>query len=131
MLAGGHGWEDMLYIDFEDRRLEGFTADDFNLILECHQEMYGKRPMLFLDEIQNIDGWQKFARNLADKKYSVFITGSNAKMLSKEIMSALGGRYIPVEVYPFSFTEYLDYLGIPHDELALEATESTPRFIKA
>lgn len=131
MLAGGHGWEDMLYIDFEDRRLEGFTADDFNLILECHQEMYGKRPMLFLDEIQNIDGWQKFARNLADKKYSVFITGSNAKMLSKEIMSALGGRYIPMEVYPFCFTEYLDYLGIPHDELALEATESKARFMKA
>ena len=131
MLAGGNGWEDMLYIDFEDRRLEGFTSDDFNLILECHQEMYGKRPMLFLDEIQNIDGWQKFARNLADKKYSVFITGSNAKMLSKEIMSALGGRYIPVEVYPFSFTEYLDYLGIPHDELALEATESKARFMKA
>lgn len=131
MLADGHGWEDMLYLDFEDQRLEGFTADDFNLILECHQEMYGKRPMLFLDEIQNIDGWQKFARNLADKKYSVFITGSNAKMLSKEIMSALGGRYIPVEVYPFSFTEYLDFLAIPHDNLALEATESRARFMKA
>lgn len=131
MLAEGHGWEDMLYLDFEDQRLEGFTADDFNLILECHQEMYGKRPMLFLDEIQNIDGWQKFARNLADKKYSVFITGSNAKMLSKEIMSALGGRYIPVEVYPFSFTEYLDYLAIPHDKFALEATESRAQFMKA
>lgn len=130
MLADGHGWEDMLYLDFEDQRLEGFTADDFNLILECHQEMYGKRPMLFLDEIQNIDGWQKFARNLADKKYSVFITGSNAKMLSKEIMSALGGRYIPVEVYPFSFTEYLDYLKIPYNEMSLEATESRARFMK-
>lgn len=131
MLSDGHGWEDMLYVDFEDRRLEGFTADDFNLILECHQEMYGKRPMLFLDEIQNIDDWQKFARNLADKKYSVFITGSNAKMLSREIMSALGGRYIPVEVYPFSFTEYLSYLGIPYKGLALEATESRARFMKA
>ena len=131
MLADGHGWEDMLYLDFEDRRLEGFTADDFNLILECHQEMYGKRPMLFLDEIQNIDGWQKFARNLADKKYSVFVTGSNAKMLSKEIIAALGGRYIPVEVYPFCFTEYLDYLGIPHNGLALDATESKARFMKA
>ncbi len=131
MLAAGHGWEDMLYIDFEDRRLEGFTAEDFNLILECHQEMYGKRPMLFLDEIQNVDGWPKFARNLADKKYKVFITGSNAKMLSKEIMSALGGRYVPVEVYPYSFTEYLDYLGIPHDEMSLVATESKARFMKA
>ena len=131
LLAAGKGWDEMLYLDFEDTRLDGFTADDFNLILECHQEMYGKRPMLFLDEIQNVDGWQKFARNLADKKYSVFITGSNAKMLSKEIMSALGGRYLPVEVYPFSFKEYLSYTGVAYDDLALTATESKARFMKA
>ena len=131
MLDAGHQWEDMLYLDFEDTRLEGFSAEDFNLILECHQEMYGKRPMLFLDEIQNIDGWQKFARNLADKKYSVFITGSNAKMLSKEIMAELGGRYLPTEVYPFSFKEYLSYTNVPFDELALTATESKARFMKA
>ena len=87
--------------------------------------------MLFLDEIQNIDGWQKFARNLADKKYDVFITGSNARMLSKEIMSELGGRYLPVEVYPFSFKEYLSYIGVPYDELSLTATESKARFMKA
>lgn len=131
LLAEGKGWDEMLYLDFEDTRLVGFTADDFNLILECHQEMYGKRPMLFLDEIQNVDGWQKFARNLADKKYSVFITGSNAKMLSKEIMAALGGRYLPVEVYPFSFKEYLSYTGVAYDDLALTATESKARFMKA
>ena len=131
MLNAGHQWEDMLYLDFEDTRLEGFSAEDFNLILECHQEMYGKRPMLFLDEIQNIEGWQKFARNLADKKYSVFITGSNAKMLSKEIMAELGGRYLPTEVYPFSFKEYLSYTNIPFDELALTATESKAQFMKA
>jgi predicted AAA+ superfamily ATPase len=131
MLANGHKWDEMLYLDFEDSRLEGFTSDDFNLILECHQEMYGTRPMLFLDEIQNIDGWQKFARNLADRKYSAFITGSNAKMLSKEIMSALGGLFLPVEVYPFSFNEYLDCTGIKHDKLSLTATESRARFMKA
>ena len=131
LLAEGRGWNEMLYLDFEDTRLEGFSADDFNLILECHQEMYGKRPMLFLDEIQNVDGWQKFARNLADKKYSVFITRSNAKMLSKEIMAALGGRYLPVEVYPFSFKEYLSYTGVAYDDLALTATESKARFMKA
>ncbi len=131
MLSEGHGWEDMLYLDFEDARLEGFSADDFNLILECHQEMYGKRPMLFLDEIQNIEGWQKFARNLADKKYSVFITGSNAKMLSREIMADLGGRYLPVEVYPLSFEEYLTYTQVPYDELSLTATESKARFMRA
>ena len=131
LLADGKGWDEMLYLDFEDTRLEGFSADDFNLILECHQEMYGKRPMLFLDEIQNVDGWQKFARNLADKKYSVFITGSNAKMLSKEIMAALGGRFLPVEVYPFSFKEYLSYTGVAYNDLALMATESKARFMKA
>ena len=131
MLDDGHSWADMLYLDFEDTRLEGFTADDFNLILECHQEMYGRRPMLFFDEMQNIEGWQKFARNLADKKYSVFITGSNAKMLSKEIMVALGGRYLPVEVYPFCFQEFLSYVQIPYDELSLTATESKGRFMSA
>lgn len=131
MLNEGHDWADMLYIDFEDTRLDGFTAEDFNLILECHQEIYGKRPMLFLDEIQNIDGWQKFARNLADKKYSVFITGSNAKMLSREIMSDLGGRYLPVEVYPLSFKEYLSYTQVPFDELSLTATESKALFMNA
>ena len=131
MLDEGHHWDEMLYLDFEDSRLEGFAAEDFNLILECHQEMYGKRPMLFLDEIQNIEGWQKFARNLADKKYSVFITGSNAKMLSQEIMAELGGRYLPVEVYPFSFAEYLSFIQVPFDTLALTATESKARFMKA
>lgn len=131
MLSEGHGWEDMLYLDFEDARLENFTMEDFNLILECHQEMYGKRPMLFLDEIQNIEGWQKFARNLADKKYSVFITGSNAKMLSREIMADLGGRYLPVEVYPLSFKEYLSYTQVKFDEWSLETTESKAHFMRA
>lgn len=131
MLDTGHHWDEMLYLDFEDSRLEGFSAEDFNLILECHQEIYGKRPMLFFDEMQNIEGWQKFARNLADKKYSVFITGSNAKMLSKEIMAELGGRYLPIEVYPFSFMEYLSYTKVPFDTLSLTATESKARFMKA
>lgn len=131
MLKTGHQWDEMLYLDFEDTRLDSFTSEDFNLILECHQEMYGKRPMLFLDEIQNVDGWQKFARNLADKKYSVYITVSNAKMLSREIMSTLGGRYLAIEVYPFSFKEYLSFLSVPFDELSLSATESKACFMKA
>ncbi len=131
MLAQGHTWADMLYIDFEDIRLEGFSQEDFNLILECHQEMYGRRPMLFLDEIQNIPGWDKFARNLADRKYKAFLTGSNAKMLSKDVMSTLGGRYVPVEVYPFNFKEYLTFKQIPFDEMALSATETRAAFYAA
>lgn len=131
LLREGHKWDEMLYLDFEDTRLESFTSDDFNLILECHAELYGTRPKLFLDEIQNVEGWQKFARNLADKKYTVFITGSNAKMLSKEIMGELGGRYLPIEVYPLSFQEYLSFSGIPFDEKILIATDTRAKFMKA
>ncbi len=131
MLASGHTWAEMLYLDFEDIRLEGFSSSDFNMILECHQEMYGCRPMLFLDEIQNVSGWEKFARNLADRKFSAFITGSNARMLSEEVMSSLGGRYVPVEVYPFDLPECLSFRKIPYDGMAMSATESRAAFFAA
>lgn len=131
LLSSGKDWSDMLYLSFEDDRLDNFEMADFDLILQAHSEMYGKRPMLFLDEIQNIDGWEKFARRLADSKYSVWITGSNAKMLSSEIMSTLGGRYIPEEVYPYSFREYLDVHGIKCDELSLLALESRSAVVRS
>lgn len=130
MLAEGYGWEDILYLNFEDDRLADFKSEDFELILECHAEMYDKRPMLFLDEVQNIDGWEKFARRLADAKYKVWITGSNAKMLSSEIMTTLGGRYLPTEVYPYSYQEYLRIKEVPYDENSLLATESRAKMLR-
>ena len=131
LLAEGHSWADMLYLNFEDDRLADFKAEDFELILECHAEMYDKRPMLFLDEVQNIDGWEKFARRLADAKYKVWITGSNAKMLSSEIMTTLGGRYLSTEVYPYSFQEFLKIKEVPYDENTLLSTESRARMLRA
>ena len=131
MLAEGHGWEDMLYLNFEDDRLADFKSEDFELILECHAEMYNKRPMLFLDEVQNIDGWEKFARRLADAKYKVWITGSNAKMLSSEIMTTLGGRFLSTEVYPYSFQEFLKIKEVPYDENSLLATESRAKMLRS
>ena len=131
MLQDGHTWNDMLYLSFEDERLDGFDSADFNSILESHIEMGGsEKPMLFLDEIHNIAGWEKFARRLADSKYSVWITGSNAKMLSKEIMTTLGGRYLPVEVYPYSFTEYLNAREIPYDDNTLLSTIGKSIFMR-
>ena len=131
LLREGHGWEEMLYLSFEDERLEGFASEDFNAILECHIEMTGNdNPMLFFDEIHNIDGWEKFARRMADSKKTVWITGSNAKMLSNEIMTTLGGRYIPIEVYPFSFREYLRSRGIPYDEPTLMSTTGKSLFMR-
>jgi len=124
MLSKGHSWKEIVYVNFEDDRLIGFDVSDFDKILECHAEMSDKRPTLFLDEIQNIDGWEKFARRVADQKYDVWITGSNAKMLSSEMMSTLGGRYMTIEVYPYSFAEFLDVQQVARDKHALLATGS-------
>ena len=101
--------EDILYINFEDERIASIRSEELNLILEAYHEMYGNKPLIYLDEIQNVVGWEKFARRLADSQYKVFITGSNAQMLSKEIYTTLGGRYIAMEIFPFSFPEYLQY----------------------
>ncbi len=130
LLAQGHKWDEMLYLSFEDERLENFDTDDFNRLLECHQEMYGKRPMLFLDEIQNIDCWHKFARRMADSQYTIFITGSNAKMLSGEINTTLGGRFLIAEVYPYSFKEYLAVHQVPTAELDTLSTEGRTKVIR-
>lgn len=130
LLINGKQWDEILYLNFEDERLENFTAEDFNRLLECHQEMYGKRPMLFLDEIQNIDGWERFARRMADAKYTIYITGSNAKMLSKEINSALGGRFLTYEVYPYSFKEYVNVHRVsvlPNDLISTEGRSDVVR----
>ena len=99
----------IVYVNFEDERLLEITSDDLNIILEIGIELSGtaNRPYLFFDEIQNIDGWEKFVRRMADMKYRIDITGSNSKMLSNEIASTLGGRFVILNVYPYSFSEYL------------------------
>lgn len=103
--------EDILYINFEDERIGSIKSEDLGLIIDAYAELYDRKPLVYLDEIQNISGWEKFARRLVDSKYRVMITGSNAKMLSKEISTVLGGRYVPREVFPFSFDEFLKFRG--------------------
>ena len=130
LLSLGVGWDEMLYINFEDERLVGMCVDDLNLLLEVHLEMYGKKPILFLDEIQNIAGWDKFARRMADTKHRVYITGSNAKMLSGDVQTTLGGRYITVDVYPYNFREYLTANGMELTPTSLVATESKAEILR-
>ncbi len=112
LLAAGHSLEELVYIDFDDERLIEMTADDFDVILQTYKSVYSHQPILLFDEIQNITGWEHFARRLANQKYDVFITGSNAKMLSRDIHTTLGGRYMDAHVYPYSFAEYLGAQGI-------------------
>ena len=112
MLASGYLLEDMVYINFDDERLMGMTADELDLILQAYQSVYNRTPVLFFDEIQNVEGWEHFARRLANKKYHVYITGSNAKMLSRDIQTILGGRFLDALNYPYTFAEYLEAKGV-------------------
>lgn len=109
LMNDGISSSQIVYVNFEDERLLEIGVDDLNTILELGIEFSGskEKPYLFLDEIQNVDGWEKFVRRVADMKYRINITGSNSKMLSKEIASTLGGRFMIVNVFPYSFKEYL------------------------
>lgn len=122
LISSGVDWNQICYVNFEDDRLMEFTNRDFDDIIESAHEFTDKKIYYFFDEIQNIDGWERFARRLADHKEQVYITGSNAKMLSSEMEERLGGRYISMMIMPFSFSEALDYKHRPHDADALLTT---------
>ena len=108
--------DESIFINFEDPRLAGFDIGDFNKLHEIALEMGCNA--YFFDEIQNVDKWENFVRFKLDEGFKVFITGSNASMLSKELGTKLTGRHVSKELFPFSFTEYLRFLG-------LEKTEQT------
>ena len=123
LIANGIDWKQIIYINFEDERLDEFTATDFNDIVSVQSELSDKKGYFFLDEVQNIEGWEKFARRLADFKEHTFITGSNAKMLSSEIEERLGGRYLTKYITPYNFAEFLRAKKIDFSESALLTTK--------
>ena len=101
--------ENAYYMNFDDDRLVQFTISDFQGLLELFIELFGEQKTVYFDEVQNIAGWERFVRRLHDYGYKIFVTGSNATMLSRELGTHLSGRYITHELYPFSFAEYLRY----------------------
>lgn len=100
------------YFNFDDSRLASFKLEDFQKLQECFVELFGEQHTYYFDEIQNIEGWERFVRRLYNAGNKVVITGSNARMLSRELGTHLTGRYIQVEIYPFSFGEYLLMQGV-------------------
>lgn len=112
LLADGIDLHRIVFVNFDDERLLEMTASDFDLIIQVYESMYADEPILFFDEIQNIKGWENFARRLANEKYHVFITGSNAKMLSRDVATVLGERYLTRSVFPYSFKEFLMANGV-------------------
>ena len=111
------------FINFDDDRLINFTIRDFQVLYEVFLELFGEQKTFFFDEIQNIEGWERFVRRLHDKGNKVYITGSNASMLSKELGTRLTGRYIQYELFPFSFNEFLKFEKIDVEEKDFFTTE--------
>lgn len=107
LLKMGHTMDEIIYVNLDDERLYDIALEDLDLILQAHYQLNDCKPIIFLDEIQNIPHWEHFARRLANEQYRVYLTGSNAKMLSSEVATTLGGRYMIQEVYPYSLSEYL------------------------
>lgn len=94
------------YVDFDDERLAELRAEHLNDILEVLYKIYGDFDYLFLDEIQNVEGWHLFVNRMLRKKMHVVVTGSNAKLLSGELATHLSGRNKEIPLFPFSFKEY-------------------------
>lgn len=100
------------YINFDDEKLANLTADDLNDVLEVLYEVYGNFKCVLLDEVQNITGWELFVNRLQRQGFNIIVTGSNARLLSKELSTHLTGRHITLELLPFSFVEFLKYHNV-------------------
>jgi uncharacterized protein len=131
-LAQGTAREGLLYFSFEDERLAGMISADLNLLVEEYYHLYPewrdrRRVVFFLDEIQNVPGWEAFARRLLDtEQVELFVSGSSARLLSREVATSMRGRAMEALVHPFSFREYLRHRGrVP--ELPLERLPKAAR----
>jgi len=114
ILQGSAGITDILYVNFEDERITPIKAENLQDMLDAYFELYDGKPdpFVFLDEVQNVSGWDRFVRRLSDAGFRVFITGSNSRMLAREIATSLRGRTITYEVFPFSFREFVGLRGV-------------------
>ena len=114
------GFEAFHYINFDDDRLMDFSVTDFStLVLICEKIDPGTK-VIFIDEIQNIPGWERFIRRIHDEGWKVYLTGSNANLLSAELGTHLTGRYMKITLFPFSFQEVLRFRSVPVDRITTQ-----------
>ena len=116
------------YVNLDDDRLADMKTEDLNTVLSCVYQIYGTDiPYLVLDEIQNVDGWYLFVNRLLRTDLHIFVTGSNAKLLSGELATHLTGRYNEIHLYPFSFSEYCNYHQIDIQGITTKAEAERKR----
>ncbi|MCX6037226.1 MAG: ATP-binding protein [Chloroflexi bacterium] len=111
------GKDAFYYLDFEDDRFLGFQAEDANDLYQVLVELFGERKVFVTDEVQNIPGWEHFVRRFMEMGFKFYISGWNASLLSRELGTRLTGRYVPIELFPFSFGEFLQFRAQPIPDL--------------
>ncbi|MBN2648954.1 MAG: ATP-binding protein [Prolixibacteraceae bacterium] len=121
--------EEILFIDFEDERLLALNAlDNYDVIIDSYKVLYPEiTPVIFFDEIQNLNNWHLYLKRIHVRGYKLFVTGSNAHMISSEIATYLKGRSIETKIYPFSFPEFLQIKNIKVE--ANDLIVNQPKFI--
>lgn len=106
-----------IYINFDDERLFGLKVENLQIVYETALSLKPNFDTLIFDEIQNVDGWELFINRLQRKGLQIWVTGSNSKLLSRELATHLTGRAFPIEIYPFSFREWLRARQVSWDSL--------------
>ncbi len=117
-----YGIDEVYYLNFDDERLVSLKCEDMNRVMEVLHILFGDKKVIFLDEIQNLEGWERFVARLYNQGYKIYITGSNARLLSSELATLLTGRYVEIELFPFSFREFLIYKGFHIDDMVKQKT---------
>jgi len=126
-LAATLGADAYYYVNFEDERFLGFAAEDANDLVGLLAEVFGERRVLVIDEVQNVAGWERFVRRFMDMGLKIYVTGSNASLLSRDLGTRLTGRYVPIELFPFSFTEFVRFRGYTLPDAGRQKTMDAAR----
>lgn len=109
-----------VFCNFEDTRLFGFSPDDFPRFIDCVGTLFPAVPAVFLDEVQEVDQWERLVRALLDRGHLVWVSGSNASLLTREVGAKLTGRHRSFEIFPFDYGEFMEFRGLERGVVSLD-----------